>query len=427
LLLNHRSHRVRAQLEDEPEWDSLQSEPHSEAAQTVIARLIYADGERARLDLLKESLLREGQQTNGLVTSEGVLINGNTRAVVLREMSDPAKRYIRVAVLPQTASPNQLSLLELRLQMQKELRGPYSFTNELLFIEELHQKMGMPPEQIAQELRIDAKKGKAEITARLQMLDLLRRMRAIPKDSLKLTFFNAIKLEQMREILRVYNARLKEDPAVAELYLASCLVAIDSGVTAVHQLRRVDETFMDDFIFPRLEENAELFGAFTDASAGGIDEPRKARPVGVDRLLGGKDKSSPIGAGVNRLLNIVTQKEKAYEFTSENKKFKIDKEKVKEAVKEAMFDGISTKRIIENTEDKLGAPAATVRKAANELEKVDALLTAVIKSPDYDNSRRNVLRQEFRTLRKRYRAVESLLTIADIIAGDKRQTGNDKP
>src|SRR6266511_1544079 len=39
-LLNHRSHRLRAQLQDNPEWQEHSNDPHSEAAQQVVQRQI---------------------------------------------------------------------------------------------------------------------------------------------------------------------------------------------------------------------------------------------------------------------------------------------------------------------------------------------------------------------------------------------------
>src|SRR5207253_10653514 len=140
-------------------------------------------------------LQHEGQPDPGVMTHTGVLVNANTRVVALRELEDPALRYVRVAVLPQIAQPDELALLELRLQMQKELKVDYSMTNELLFIEELSNERGLTDGQIARELRIspeNEKKGASEVRLRLQMLDLIRAMQKIPAEPLQLTFFDKI-------------------------------------------------------------------------------------------------------------------------------------------------------------------------------------------------------------------------------------------
>jgi hypothetical protein len=88
-----------------------------------------------------------------------------------------------VAVLPQVAQPDEFALLELRLQMQKELKVEYSMTNELLFIEELSKERRLSPAQIARELRIfpeSQRMGENEVVLRLGMLDLVRTMQAVP-------------------------------------------------------------------------------------------------------------------------------------------------------------------------------------------------------------------------------------------------------
>jgi hypothetical protein len=107
VLLNHRSHRLRSQLEDDPEWRELASAPDSEPAQRVLERLVRRARTEEQFAALKESLQRDGQTDAGVMTHDGVLVNANTRAVAIREFEDPARRYIRVAVLPPTAQPDE--------------------------------------------------------------------------------------------------------------------------------------------------------------------------------------------------------------------------------------------------------------------------------------------------------------------------------
>jgi hypothetical protein len=226
VLLNPHSHRLRAQLQDDPEWSELSKEPLGEAAQRALARHIRDSRTEDSFAALKESLLREGQTHPGVMTHKGVLVNANTRSVAIREFEDPARRFLRVAVLPEAAQPAQLALLELHLQMQKELKEDYSLTNELLFVEEMHDKHNVPPTQVARELRYypdNPKKGEQEVLLRLQVLDLVRQMQTIPKDGLKLTFFDQIKLEQLRGCTRAtaHSSTLTQ-PRLAPCWRAGC-------------------------------------------------------------------------------------------------------------------------------------------------------------------------------------------------------------
>src|SRR4051794_22217584 len=68
ILLNHRSHRVRAQLEDDPEWAELAKDPHGEPAQRLIERHVRLARKPDEFAALKESLQREGQTDPGVMT-----------------------------------------------------------------------------------------------------------------------------------------------------------------------------------------------------------------------------------------------------------------------------------------------------------------------------------------------------------------------
>ena len=144
VLLNPRSHRIRSQLESHPKKAVVEQAPYSEESQEVVAQLLReTDG----YDALKANLSQEKQREAGIITRAGVLINANTRAVALRdiEKEENCKGYIRVAVLPKDATESELDELELRLQMKKDYKQEYSFTNELLFVDELLTKYSYSP------------------------------------------------------------------------------------------------------------------------------------------------------------------------------------------------------------------------------------------------------------------------------------------
>ena len=167
--------------------------------------------------------------------------------------------------------------------MQKELKGEYSFTNELLFVEELKDDFKLSPERIAAELNIhlgNPKKGAQEVQLRLRMLDLIRKMQNMPAQRLRLSFFDKFAYEQMNQTLREYEAKMKDDPAEAERYLESILLSGLLGVTSVHQLRRVDSSFVADYLVPHLEQD-EVVGTFADILTG----PEKMGPNLVRRRV----------------------------------------------------------------------------------------------------------------------------------------------
>ena len=252
VVLNPDSHRIKAQLQDDPEWDRVKTEPFSEDAQRLIRRLVREARTPAAFVELQNSLLTEGQDQPGVITHTGVLVNANTRAVAIAEFEDPAKRFIRVAVLPETVQQEELALLELRLQMRKELKVEYTLTNELLFIDELSHR-GLSDKQIAQELRIfseSPKKGEKEVQTRLQLLDLIHELQRIPTEAPRLTFFDTLGYEQLRELLRDREALLQADPDRVQRLMETFLLSTAVGVTPVHQLRKIDTSFMDEYMYP---------------------------------------------------------------------------------------------------------------------------------------------------------------------------------
>lgn len=414
VLLNHGSHRIRAQLEDDPEWSELKRDPLSEAAQKVVERHVRESRDPTDFAALKDSLAREGQTDPGVVTHKGVLVNANTRVVALRELEDPNKRYIRVAVLPQVAHPDELALLELRLQMQKDLKVEYSLTNELLFIEELSSDRSLSDAQIAKELRIfpeSPKKGENEVRARLRMLDLIRQMQRIPIDSLPLTFFDDLGYEQLRELDRNYQSRLQIDPSSAREYMESFLLSIAVGVTPVHQIRRIDGDFMPTYMLPQLQED-EGIGTVVDALVAPSDHPREIAD-GVASLLGEAAPERSTEVDITRLLNIVTQRDKR--VTVPDSPVILNRDDVKDAVKTAMITGIKEKRRDESAEDKMEAPIEAVKTATRQLSSCIEALQRVANDPEYDIKRRKSLEAAFKKLKRTYRDLELALSKSEVL------------
>jgi hypothetical protein len=417
VLLNPASHRIRAQLEDDPAWEQLKHDPFSEAAQRVIERHVREARDPDEFQALKESLIADGQTDPGVMTHKGLLINANTRVVALREVEDPARRYIRVAVLPSTAKTEELTLLELRLQMQKDLKVEYSITNELLFIEELSVKRHLSAGQIARELRISTdnpRKGEAEVQARLKYLDLIRVMQRIPDRPLPLTFFNTIKLEQLREVHRTYTTLMERDPARARDHLSSFLLSVAVGIKAVHEIRHIDAEFMADYMLPQLEEDDGAVGGFARAIASPTGDSRPAaRPVGVDALLADDEADVPAEVDVQRLINVVTSRDKRVQVPGTN--VVLDREDLKDALKSAVAAGIKDKKREKRDEDQLTAPVAAVKDATQRLSRAKDALAAVHDDPEFDERRRKTLEASYKKLCRAVRDFEGALKRAGVI------------
>ena len=417
VALNPNSHRIKAQLHDEPEWQKFKNDPYSEEAQMLIRRTVRAAREPEAFAELQHSLRTEGQDYPGVITHKGVLINANTRAVAIGEFEDPDKRLIRVAVLPPTVQEDQLALLELRLQMRKEMKAEYSLTNELLFVEELSER-GLTEKLIAKELRISSdnpKKGEKEVQTRLRLLDLIREIQKIPTEPPKLTFFDTLKYEQFRELLRDRDALLATSPEEAERLLERFLLATAVGVTSVHSLRQLDDSFMDDYMYPQLEEDEEL-GAISEQLAIGPEDAAGANDssgvLGLPEDL--EDEDCEAGeVNVKRLIDVVIGDQKRVKLDGTT--LNVERNSVKQAVGEAVKAGIKERRRDSRDEDKLEAPLASVKAATKKTEKAVESVAAIAKDPDFDEKRQKSLEAAFKKLRRRHRELETKLESLKIV------------
>lgn len=416
VLLNHRSHRIRSQLEDDPQWEEVKADPHSEAAQKIIQHHVRHARHEDKFNELKESLLKEGQAEPGVMTHDGVLVNANTRAVAMREMDDPAKRYLRVAVLPKTIQPDEIGLLELRLQMQKELKVEYSLTNELLFIEELSNERGMSDEVIASELRLNPespKKGAQEVAMRLKYLDLLRTLQRIPSNPLRLHQFDVIALQHLKDVYATHQRLLEQDPIEADTYLQSFLLSVLVDVKAVHQIRVIDPDFVGTYVLPSLEED-EMIGQHV-AKLAAPAEAGPGAPKGAKALLGGGgEQGNGEAPNVVRLIDAVAGHD--HNIKIPGGALKLERNDVRDAIKSAYESGIKEKKRDERESNRLEAPTEAVKTATREIAKAQEALKAALTDPEFVASYRKTLEANFKKLTRTLRTLEQALGKANIIS-----------
>ena len=176
VVFNPRSHRIKAQLESHPKREVVAEDPYGEEAQGVIQEILAAT---EGFGDLKRNLDEYGQLEPGVVTRAGLLVNANTRLAALREL-DP-NGYIRAAVLPSDADDKSIDRLELELQVRRDFKQDYTFTNELIFINELIDTYDYSVEDAAKALNwaasadeAELKKGKARVEQRIRIFATVR-------------------------------------------------------------------------------------------------------------------------------------------------------------------------------------------------------------------------------------------------------------
>jgi hypothetical protein len=254
LLLNHDNFRIHSQLEDSVKRDIVFQDPSGAEAQKIIEGLLAATKE---FKGLKEQLQEYGQQEPGLISYDGLLVNGNTRAVALRQLNSAG---MLVGVLPQSANGKDLLLIQSDLQMQRWIHQDYSFTNELLFLEELQATLGMDNANIVK--RLGWRSGRAsekKLEKKFRLLRIIREVRVASNKPVPYSFFDD-KQQILEDLDADYEKAKEVNFEVAENLKRLKLVAMVRGLTK-DQVRIIDEDWLEpsvptgDAVIPKPADN----------------------------------------------------------------------------------------------------------------------------------------------------------------------------
>ncbi|MFH9815943.1 hypothetical protein [Streptomyces sp. NPDC017230] len=246
LYLNPGTHRIRAQRSHNADSDAaLDADPWSRDSQEYLGFLLKASPTDPNLrdpdfDKLKESLEQFGQNDPGLVTHQGVLVNGNTRAVALRLLG---VQTMRVGVLPESFTWADINAVELSLQLRMDHRRDYTYINRLLAMEE-QASLGRTPEQIAKDFRILVKTYHQERWILSTIKELIDRSKSGGGVALRLVDWEGAQ-ERLKELHRLYVKLESVDRDQAEILKEWRLAAIllDFSKTDV---RHIDEDFLKE-------------------------------------------------------------------------------------------------------------------------------------------------------------------------------------
>lgn len=253
-LLNYNpaTHRVRAQRTLDPARDKqLEATPFADAGQAYLHQLLTGDPtDPAKpdpaFDALKEDLRQHGQNEPGIITRNGVLINGNTRRAALKELD---QEHMRVGVLPADAGLDDLQSIELALQLRKDFKRDYSFMNFLLAVAERVQ-MGRPAIEIQRDFRI---KGPTFERARW-ILEFIED--AIKRSEVRVSADQTVAMRlvdfethqgKLEELYRAYIALKGKSPDEAEALREQRLIAIVLGKSKT-DLRLIEADFADKYL-----------------------------------------------------------------------------------------------------------------------------------------------------------------------------------
>ncbi|MFJ2773361.1 transcriptional regulator [Streptomyces sp. NPDC087300] len=253
LYYNPGTHRVRAQRSHDPAQDRVLEEepwaPESQAYLHYLLQMLPADPNKKDPDFeeLQESLRVYRQNEPGLITRDGILVNGNTRRAALKELGTP---HIRVGVLPESCTWDDINAVELSLQLRPDQRRDYSYVNRLLAMEEQHL-MGRALADVAREFRIRATTCEQDLWILSCLRDLIERSRD-GGAQLRLLDFEQHQ-EKLRELYRRYAKESAVNKDKAEVLKETRLAAIVLGFSKT-DVRLIEPDFRDRYLDKRLPD-----------------------------------------------------------------------------------------------------------------------------------------------------------------------------
>lgn len=251
VTLNHNNHRVSAQMEDSGILND--EDPTAESNQRIIQEKLAAT---EKFSALKEELLAHGQLEPGLITRDGLLVNGNTRCSALRELQKEGKGVstISVAVLPVSVTAQEIMDIEIRLQMFRTTHQDYTFTNELKMMEK-YREAGRSDKEVAKAWNW-IRRGEKKVQKRMRMLNIIEEARALTDPKLPYSLFDS-KETVIADLDDAYQ-NLANDGHIndAESLKYQRLLAMFVGLNK-DQIRRIEEEFIDK-IKQRLPNDSDL-------------------------------------------------------------------------------------------------------------------------------------------------------------------------
>lgn len=286
---NPGTHRIRAQRSHDPVRDKqLDKDPYSAESQDYLKFLLKADPaspsrQDPDFDKLKESLQQFGQNDPGLITHQGIMVNGNTRTVALRELG---QQTIRVGVLPPSFTWADINAVELSLQLRRDHRRDYSYINRLLAMEE-QAALGRTPEAIAKEFRIRVSTYQQERWILTVVREQIERSKSAGGVGLRLVDFEDHQ-EKLKELHRAYEKLNSVEPDKADELKELRMAAIVLGF-AKTDVRHIDESFRDRYLSKAIPDSfaeppkEQL--AVVVPGLGGVTVPGASLPVAAARAL----------------------------------------------------------------------------------------------------------------------------------------------
>lgn len=399
VLLNPHSHRISAQLQSLPQdvQDMVAGNPYGPEAQQTIATVLR---ETPGYERIKLALQNDGQLDAGVITTAGVLVNANTRAVALRELR---KGYVKVVVLPQDATTKEIIDLELLLQMRQDVKQDYSFPSQALFIEDLINSNSFTTLEVGRRIRsdltesaADKKKARELVELELRLLGLMREVRTASGGIVKWTYFDDKRqalLEIDQDYQKLKNTKPEEAARVRDAQLAGVIAGVE-----YRKLREIDTSLLDNYVEGALRENGAL-GPHVDALLSASAPTAGTTPGGLDVLDDDDDETSvPGGPTLTSLYTLLAQAgpdDTVALPTAAGPPVELPRKAVAAGLYGALTTAIENKQRDNRSLDDLTAPMVHLKEATRSLDRATTAYADVQQRSGFDRSAFHAALQEY--------------------------------
>jgi hypothetical protein len=207
--------------------DFFQSGEENVTAQRVQHDILIEFANRGRgetiIPIMQKLRQDRRQMESLLVTSTGVVVNGNRRLAAMRELfaEEPGNypfQHVEIAVLPKGVTPPDLKKIEFQLQMQQETKLPYDWAIQCLSVRELAGS-GVSQEEIQHMMRLSRVEDVQAMINRLNEAELyLSDYLQTPED------YSAVDRQEQQFIELQRAIDRKSDAAEKELARKMCYV-----------------------------------------------------------------------------------------------------------------------------------------------------------------------------------------------------------
>jgi hypothetical protein len=150
LIYNRHNGRIEAEMLTWEQENSAPSGAYDDELHQKIAKLLWESNQGRNKHTLAD-LTGKGQQRPGIVSLDGVVIDGNRRAMLLRKLEETkGKQYFDAIILPDGYADNQAEIVRLETQYQlgEDSKVEYGPLQKYLHARRLHDDLNIEAEEI---------------------------------------------------------------------------------------------------------------------------------------------------------------------------------------------------------------------------------------------------------------------------------------